>query len=120
LLGVAGLAVVGVLFLEEGLGGVSEGVGIEVEYRIEKIRPGEPRILHRKNITEKSIGSQIQRQVRGMRGNVGKYQRTGSSLQASISASYGFEKAELSTPDRSTKLFFASADSKRTEAMLEL
>lgn len=52
--------------------------------------------------------------------NVGKYQRTGSSLQASISASYGLEKAELSTPDRSTKLFFASADSKTTEAMLGL
>lgn len=67
MLGVAGLAMVGVLFLEEGLGDVSEGMlwGIEVEYRIEKMRPGEPRVLHRENITEKSIGSQIQRQMRG-------------------------------------------------------
>lgn len=39
MLGVAGLAVVGVFLLEEGLGGVSEGIridyGIEVEYRID-------------------------------------------------------------------------------------
>jgi hypothetical protein len=44
---------------------------------------------------------------------------TGSFSQPVINASYGFAKAVLSTPERSSKLFWESAEGGKIDAIFE-